>query len=142
MPSVKRSGMAIAMAKRPRSTAIGMPLTGAVAARRLPKPAIATEGVVMTAVSLEVAPQALMPPPCAPGAVGLDERAQRWRSAQRVLMLRLDGLGSVLMTTPALAAVRQSMPQADLTLLAAPAAVALAPHLPMVDRIQGFDAPW
>ena len=70
------------------------------------------------------------------------ERVARWRQARRVLLIRLDNLGDVLMTTPALAAVRESLPEAQLTLLAAPSMTALAPHLPEVDRIVGFHAPW
>ena len=70
------------------------------------------------------------------------ERVARWRQARRVLLIRLDNLGDVLMTTPALAAVRESLPEAQLTLLAAPSMRALAPHLPEVDRIVGFHAPW
>ena len=70
------------------------------------------------------------------------ERVARWRQARRVLLIRLDNLGDVLMTTPALAAVRESLPEAQLTLLAAPSMAALAPHLPEVDRIVGFHAPW
>ncbi len=71
-----------------------------------------------------------------------DERRRRWRSARRVLLIRLDNLGDVLMTTPALAAVRESLPHAHLTLLAAPAMVGLRPHLPMVDEVIGLHAPW
>jgi len=66
----------------------------------------------------------------------------RWRSARRMLLVRLDNLGDVLMTTPALAAVRESLPQAHLALLAAPASQALLPHLPMLDEVIAFHAPW
>jgi lipopolysaccharide heptosyltransferase II len=65
-----------------------------------------------------------------------------WRGAQRVLLVRLDGLGDVVMTGPAFAAVRASLPCAELTLLASAASTALAPHLPMIDRWIAFDAPW
>ncbi|WP_343628266.1 glycosyltransferase family 9 protein [Roseateles sp.] len=71
-----------------------------------------------------------------------EERWRRWQAARRVLLIRLDNLGDVLMTTPALAAVRESLPDAHLSLLAAPAMVGLKPHLPMVDEIIGFHAPW
>ncbi|RZI56496.1 MAG: glycosyl transferase [Rubrivivax sp.] len=88
-------------------------------------------------------PVALPPAAGPPAAVSGDERrAHRWRAARRVLLIRLDNLGDVLMTTPAIAAVRESLPGAHLTLLAAPSIAALAPHLPMVDEIVGFDAPW
>jgi lipopolysaccharide heptosyltransferase II len=43
-----------------------------------------------------------------------------WREARRVLLIRLDNLGDVLVTTPAFHAVRESLPGASLTLLASP----------------------
>ncbi|MBW8848079.1 MAG: glycosyltransferase family 9 protein [Burkholderiales bacterium] len=46
------------------------------------------------------------------------------------------------MTTPAIAAVRETLPDAHLALLAAPSARALRPHLPMLDEVIAFDAPW
>ncbi|HLL17765.1 MAG TPA: glycosyltransferase family 9 protein [Rubrivivax sp.] len=66
----------------------------------------------------------------------------RWASVKRLLVLRLDGLGDVLMTTPALAALRAGFPDAHITLLAAPAAVELAPHLPAVDEVLPMVVPW
>ncbi len=61
---------------------------------------------------------------------------------QRVLALRLDNLGDLLMTTPALAAVRHTLPQAQITLLCSPSAAAAAPHLQMIDAAWPFAAPW
>jgi lipopolysaccharide heptosyltransferase II len=65
-----------------------------------------------------------------------------WSGAERVLAVRLDNLGDVLMTTPALAALRESMPRAHLALLTSRAGVALAPHLTSIDEVIEFDAPW
>jgi ADP-heptose:LPS heptosyltransferase len=67
---------------------------------------------------------------------------RRWQAARHVLAVRLDNLGDVLMTTPALAAIRHALPQARITLLASPAGAALAPHLPCVDQAIAFEAPW
>lgn len=69
-------------------------------------------------------------------------RLHRWRSVRRVLALRLDNMGDVLMVTPALAAIRNGLQGVHLTLLASPSGAALAPHLPMVDEVIAFDAPW
>ena len=66
----------------------------------------------------------------------------RWQQLERVLMIRLDGLGDVLMCTPAMAAVRASLPRARLTLLTSPAGGGLAPHLPWIDTVLPFAAPW
>ena len=70
------------------------------------------------------------------------ERHRAWHQARRVLLVRLDNLGDVLMTTPAFAAVRESLPQAHLTMLAAPGNAGLLPHLTMLDDAIAFHAPW
>jgi ADP-heptose:LPS heptosyltransferase len=41
----------------------------------------------------------------------------RWKSARNILCVRLDAMGDVLMTTPALQALRHSLPHCRLTLL-------------------------
>jgi lipopolysaccharide heptosyltransferase II len=65
-----------------------------------------------------------------------------WNSVRRLLAVRLDNMGDVLMTTPALAAIKHTLPGAELTLLASPAGASLAPHLPFVDRVLAARAPW
>src|SRR5262249_14816603 len=76
------------------------------------------------------------------GVVAAADVAGRWRSARRILGVRLDNLGDVLMCTPALAAVARSLPGARLTRLAPPPGAALAPHLPMLEGAIAFHAPW
>ncbi|MED5619951.1 lipopolysaccharide heptosyltransferase II [Ideonella sp. BN130291] len=75
-----------------------------------------------------------MPPPPQPDPA--------WARARRVLAVRLDNLGDVLMTTPALAAIRHSLPQAHITLLASPSGAMLQPHLPLVDEVITHRASW
>lgn len=70
------------------------------------------------------------------------DAAQRWRAVRNVLAIRLDSLGDLLMTTPALAAIRHSLPQARLTLLASPGGVQAARHVPGIDELISFQAPW
>jgi lipopolysaccharide heptosyltransferase II len=65
-----------------------------------------------------------------------------WQRARRILAVRLDNMGDVLMTTPALAAIKHTLPHAQLTLLTSPSGGALAPHLPFVDRTLAVRAPW
>lgn len=68
--------------------------------------------------------------------------ASTWSDACRLLCVRLDNLGDVLMTTPALHALRHARPNRWLTLLTSRAAAALAPHLEDVDEVIAYDAPW
>ncbi len=65
-----------------------------------------------------------------------------WSRAENVLCVRLDALGDLLMTTPALRALRQSRPGRRLTLLTSPAGAAVAPLLPDIDDTIVYDAPW
>ncbi|KWO57827.1 glycosyltransferase family 9 protein [Burkholderia territorii] len=65
-----------------------------------------------------------------------------WDRARRILCVRLDNLGDVLMTTPALRALKESGHGRRLTLLTSRTGAALAPHLPMVDDVWTYDAPW
>ncbi|RZT42480.1 lipopolysaccharide heptosyltransferase II [Cupriavidus agavae] len=65
-----------------------------------------------------------------------------WEQARRVLCVRLDNMGDVLMTTPALQALADSLPGRELTLLTSRPCAALAPHLPMVADVMTWDAPW
>jgi ADP-heptose:LPS heptosyltransferase len=64
-----------------------------------------------------------------------------WNQTQRILCVRLDSLGDVLMTTPAMAAVKASRPDSHITLMTSRAGAAMAPQLPMVDDVWIYDAP-
>ena len=66
----------------------------------------------------------------------------RWDAASRVLAVRLDALGDVLMTTPALRALKRARPGRRLTLLTSPAGAAAAALVPEVDDVLVYDAPW
>ncbi len=65
-----------------------------------------------------------------------------WRDARHVLVVRLDNLGDVLMSTPAMAAVKQHAPGTRVTLLCSRSGAALRKHLPMVDGSIEYAAPW
>ncbi|CAB3653335.1 ADP-heptose--LPS heptosyltransferase 2 [Paraburkholderia phenoliruptrix] len=68
--------------------------------------------------------------------------AQWGEDIKRILCVRLDNLGDVLMTTPALHALRESGPGRHITLLASRSGVALAPYLDDVDDVIEYEAPW
>ena len=65
-----------------------------------------------------------------------------WSRAREVLCVRLDAMGDVLMTTPALRALRDSAPGRRITLLTSPAGAAIASLVPEIDAVLVFDAPW
>ena len=69
-------------------------------------------------------------------------RAPWGADVKRILCVRLDNLGDVLMTTPALRALRESAPGRRLTLLVSPAGAAIAPYLDDIDDLIVYDAPW
>jgi lipopolysaccharide heptosyltransferase II len=64
-----------------------------------------------------------------------------WRGLKRVLAVRLDAAGDVLMTTPALRALRTTHPD-RLTLLTSPSGAAIASLLPELDDVIVYEAPW
>lgn len=64
-----------------------------------------------------------------------------WAEARRVLAVRLDGLGDVLMTTPAIRALGESL-GAEVTLLASPAGAAIAAMVPEIAGVVPYEAPW
>ncbi|CAN5156857.1 glycosyltransferase family 9 protein [soil metagenome] len=66
----------------------------------------------------------------------------RWRDVNRVLAVRLDNLGDVLVTTPAIRAIRQSLPAAHITLLASPVGAQAGRLNPDIDDVIVYDAPW
>lgn len=82
-----------------------------------------------------------MPGAASPAALEAARQAA-WRAARRILFVRLDNLGDVLMSSPAMAAVRQQRPDAHLALLCGGAGAAALPHLPMLDEAILYDAPW
>jgi lipopolysaccharide heptosyltransferase II len=67
---------------------------------------------------------------------------EAWRRARRILCVRLDGVGDVLMTTPALRALRISGGPRDLTLLTSNAGANLLPLLADVVDVIAYEAPW
>lgn len=65
-----------------------------------------------------------------------------WLAARRVLAVRLDNLGDVLLTTPAIRALRQSLPAASLTLLASEVGAQVGRLNPDLHDVVVYAAPW
>jgi ADP-heptose:LPS heptosyltransferase len=67
---------------------------------------------------------------------------ERWHSARRILAIRLDNLGDVLVTTPALHAIKTSLPAIELSLLTSPVGAQVARLNPDIDEVIVYEAPW
>jgi lipopolysaccharide heptosyltransferase II len=65
-----------------------------------------------------------------------------WTRARTVLCVRLDTIGDVVMTGPAIRALGQAVPGRRVILLTSPHAVEAAALLPDVSEIVPYDAPW
>ena len=65
-----------------------------------------------------------------------------WSSLRRILAVRLDAMGDVLMTTPAFRAVRSSARGAQLALLTSSAGAEAARHVPELDEVIVHDPGW
>ncbi|CAM3793810.1 ADP-heptose--LPS heptosyltransferase 2 [Bordetella sputigena] len=68
--------------------------------------------------------------------------AQGWHEARNLLCIRLDNMGDVLMTTPALRALKAARPDRRLTLLASRSGAAIAPHVSEIDDLIVYEAAW
>ena len=63
-----------------------------------------------------------------------------WNHAKNILCIRLDAIGDVLMTTPALRALKQGDRQ--ITLLTSQSGASVTALIPEVDRVISYDPPW
>ena len=61
--------------------------------------------------------------------------AHSWQTVRNLLVMRLDNIGDVVMTSPTLRALRQNFPEAKITLMASPAGSLVVPLLPWVDEV-------
>jgi lipopolysaccharide heptosyltransferase II len=68
--------------------------------------------------------------------------ARSWDQAERVLCVRLDALGDLLMTGPAIRALKWARPGRQVDVLTSHAAAAITPYLPGVDDVLIYQAPW
>lgn len=69
-------------------------------------------------------------------------RKQSWENTQNILCLRPDNLGDVLMTTPALRALKESNPDRKITLLTSKSGSLITRFIPEIDETIVFDVPW
>ncbi len=67
---------------------------------------------------------------------------EAWANAQRLLAIRLDNIGDVVMLGPAFRSLRRALPRAQITLMASPAGTKAAPLLPWIDDVLTLRAVW
>jgi ADP-heptose:LPS heptosyltransferase len=67
---------------------------------------------------------------------------ENWSSVKRVLVIRLDNVGDMVMLGPALRTLRAALPEAHITLMATPAGTQVAPMLPWVDEVMTERVSW
>ena len=68
--------------------------------------------------------------------------SETWHRARNILCVRLDYLGDVLMTTPAMRALKQSLPGCRITLLTSAGGAAVTRFIPEIDDTISYAAPW
>jgi lipopolysaccharide heptosyltransferase II len=61
---------------------------------------------------------------------------------RRILLLRLERIGDLLMSAPAIAAVRQFAPEAEIDLVVGSWNASIARLIPGIDRVETLDASW
>lgn len=65
-----------------------------------------------------------------------------WKKAKKILCVRLDTVGDVLMTTPAFRALKESGNRPRLTLLTSSVGAAIGRLVPEIDDLIVYDCPW
>lgn len=65
-----------------------------------------------------------------------------WNTAQNILCIRLDTIGDVVMTTPAIRALKTSHPNRRITLMTSTAGATIVPLVSEIDDLIIYDAPW
>jgi ADP-heptose:LPS heptosyltransferase len=67
---------------------------------------------------------------------------REWSNVQRILVIRLDNIGDVVLLSPALRTLRTALPAAHITLMASPGGGQAAVLLPWVDEVMTVRASW
>lgn len=71
-----------------------------------------------------------------------NQRYGDWPTARHILAVRLDAMGDLLMTSPALRALKRARRGRRLTLLTSSAGAAMARLIPEIDDVIVYQAPW
>jgi ADP-heptose:LPS heptosyltransferase len=66
---------------------------------------------------------------------------RNWSGKKNILCIRLDNMGDLLMSSPAIRALKESF-KSKITLLTSSAAGGIAKYIPGIDQVIVFDVPW
>src|SRR5687767_12078421 len=64
-----------------------------------------------------------------------------WQRYKNILCVRLDNMGDLLMSSPAIAALNESF-SCRITILTSSMAAKMAGNIPVIDEVLVWDAPW
>lgn len=64
-----------------------------------------------------------------------------WQNCKNILVVRLDNMGDLLMSTPAIRALKETF-NSRVTVLTSSMAAGIANHIPEIDFVVTFDVPW
>jgi ADP-heptose:LPS heptosyltransferase len=67
---------------------------------------------------------------------------EAWAKVRRILVMRLDNIGDVVMTSPVLRTLKENLPESGITLMASPGGSKAAPLLPWVDEVLPWRVLW
>lgn len=70
------------------------------------------------------------------------QKQSDWSNLKNILCIRLDNLGDIIMTSPAIRALKHTSSNRRITLLTSRAGNAIAKFIPEIDEILVFDTPW
>lgn len=66
----------------------------------------------------------------------------KWLSAKNILCIRLDAMGDVIMTTPAMKALKNAVSGRKISLLTSQQGAQIAESIPLFDEVMTYPAPW
>ena len=67
---------------------------------------------------------------------------EQWRAVKRLLVIRLDNIGDIILLSSAVRAVKEELPAVSITLMSSPAGAEAAPLIPGVDDLIICRAVW
>lgn len=70
------------------------------------------------------------------------DTVSHWKKAKNILCIRADNMGDLLMTEPALRALKHSVPNRKITLLTSNAGSIIAPYIKSIDKTIVSNLPW